>query len=167
MRAFVSVLCKLTYFLMLPYKKKTLFKVSFPWWRPQLRPTFFHNSTLPRAASAGVPTLWPSALWTPCACVTMSTPLPRSLTSRILLGSKPLWFVSLTPVSVDVSGTHSPISSVVPCPRSVLVALSLHPGLTLALRKAEFFLPFFFQSAHRKSRCHSSFYHPWCLPHCL
>ena len=28
-------------------------------------PTFFHNLTLPRAASAGVPTPWPSASWTP------------------------------------------------------------------------------------------------------
>ena len=54
-------------------------------------------------------------------------------------GGKPLWFVSLTSVSRVVSGTSSPISSVEPCPRCVLVALSLHPGSNLALRKAIFF----------------------------
>ena len=111
-----------------------------------LRPTFFLISTLPRAVCAGVPTLRPSVLWTLCASAAMSTPLLRSLTSRRLLtpvGSKPLWFVSLTSVSRDVCGTYSLISSVAPCPWSVLVALSLHAGSILALRKAELFLPFF------------------------
>ena len=55
-------------------------------------------------------------------------------------GSK---FVPLTSVSRDLSGTSSPTSCVVPCPRYVLVAPSLHPGSTLASHKAEFFLPFF------------------------
>ena len=74
----------------------------------------------------------------------------RSSTLRRLLtpaGSKPLWFVSLTSVSRDLSGS-SPISCVVPCPRCVLMAPSLHPGSTLASPKAEFFIPFF-QSANR------------------
>ena len=78
-------------------------------------PTFFHNSTLPRAVSAGVPTLWPSALWIPCASAVTSTPLSRSSTLRRLLtpaGSKPLWFVSLTSVSRGFYGTSSPISCV-------------------------------------------------------
>ena len=76
----------------------------------------------------------------------MAFSLSRSSTLRRLLtpaGSKPLWFVSLTLVSRAISGTSSPTSSTAPCPRSVLVALCLHPGSTLALRKAEFFLSFF------------------------
>ena len=47
-----------------------------------LPPTFFHNSTLPRAVSAGVPTLWPSALWIPCASAVTSTLLSRSSTLK-------------------------------------------------------------------------------------
>ena len=82
-----------------------------------------------------VPTPWLSALWIPCAS---ATPLSRSLTSRRLFapaGLKALWLILVSRV---VSGTSSPTFSVVPCPRCVLVALSLHPGSTLALRKAEF-----------------------------
>ena len=45
-------------------------------------PTFFHNSTLPRAVSAGVPTQWPSALLIPYASAVTSTPLSRSSTFK-------------------------------------------------------------------------------------
>ena len=61
--------------------------------------------------------------------------MSRSSTLRRLLtpaGSKPLWFVSLTSVSRGLYGTSSPISCVVHSPKCVLVALSLHPGSTLA-----------------------------------
>ena len=57
--------------------------------------------------------------------------------------SKPLFSVSLISVSPSACGTYWHISCVAPCPRSVLVALSLHPGSTLALRKAELFLSSF------------------------
>ena len=76
---------------------------------------------------------WPSVSWTPCASAARS---------------KPLWFVSLILVCRDVCGTYLQISCVAPCPRSVWVALSLHHGSTLALRKAGVSL-FFFQHVCR------------------
>ena len=112
-----------------------------------LRTTFFHNST-------SFPGRFPLGCrrYDLQSCGLLAPPPSRAHLCRVhrhlrrLLtsaGSKPLSFVSLTSVSRDVTGTSSTISSVVPCPRSVLVALSLHPGSTLTLRKAECFLPFF------------------------
>ena len=99
-----------------------------------LRPTFFHNSTLPRAVSAGVPTLWPSALWTPCASAATSRPLPRSSTSRrlsTLAGLKPLWFVC-----------HG--SSLAPPRQQVRLGGSVSsPWVDSGIAQGRIFLPFF------------------------
>ena len=95
-----------------------------------LLPTFFHNSTLPKAVSAGVPTLWPSALWIPCASAVTSTLLLRSF--DIEEGFR-----------LQLGRSHS-------CPS---ICFRCHGVDSGSAQRQNSFSPSF-QSAHRQSRCH-------------
>ena len=109
-----------------------------------IAPTFFHNSTLPRAVSAGGPTKWPSVLWMRLR--------RHEHTFHAFIDTKKAFdscWVEATLVRLCDFGVSGRLWHVLAnflcgtCPRSVWVALSLHLGSALALRKAGFSLPFF------------------------
>ena len=131
-------------------------------------PTFSHNLTLSRAVSAGVPTPWPSVdslrfrrhehtfvAFIDMKKVSDSCRVEATLVRLFDFGvTGRLWhllanFLCGTLSKVRFGGSVS------------------SPWVDSALRKAEFFPPLSFQSAHRQSRCHSSFCHPRCFPRCL